>query len=92
MVDTNDKKRVAYRNLAIKLGIGSDGDVENDFTVSVYRQEDMDDWATQTRQQQRFKEGEMNCLIQPLVDWYQEKRDSYELKSASWIRYNKWVN
>jgi hypothetical protein len=70
MVDTNDKKRVAYRNLAIKLGIGSDGDVENDFTVSVYRQEDMDDWATQSRQQQRFKEGEMNCLIQPLVDWY----------------------
>ena len=50
LVDTNDKKRVAYRNLALKLGIGSDAHVENDFTVSVYKQEDMDEWATQTRQ------------------------------------------
>lgn len=34
----------------------------------------------------------MNCFIEPLIGWYTDKRDSYELKSASWIRYNKWLN
>ena len=34
----------------------------------------------------------MNCFIKPLIDWYTNKRDSYEFKSASWIRYNKWLN
>jgi len=34
----------------------------------------------------------MNCFIEPLIDWYTNRRDSYELKSASWIRYNKWLN
>lgn len=34
----------------------------------------------------------MNCFLTPLIDWYTERRDSYEFKSASWIRYNKWLN
>lgn len=36
-LDTNDKKRIAYRYLAIKLGFNSDGETESDYNVSVYR-------------------------------------------------------
>lgn len=36
-LDTNDKKRIAYRYLAVKLGFNSDGETDTDYTVSVYK-------------------------------------------------------
>lgn len=49
IVDTNSKKRLAYRYLALKLGFDSDGETNSEYTIDVYKQTALDEWALDTR-------------------------------------------
>lgn len=71
--------------------MNSDGRPDEQISVSVLKFAKLDKWAGDVKPQQRFKIGEMNCMIKPLIEWYTEKRDGFGYKSGSWRRYEAWV-